>query len=752
MSGNEWDANTDQNEEGQEAPLSHVDYGRAEASEPVAAEAPHSNEVSDGSDEPEAQPVAKKSRKLKLRPGGLKKLANVKRETRIGMATMLSFLILVTAFIVNRNRSHPKTDTPSAKASGTPVAIKYQPEPEPTVVKAREKDSGAESPPAQTPVEPGKDEGSRVNDPNPSAIVLASADGLPPGDKVEPPAPKTPPAAEPPKADKPLDPPAPQATEPKAVEPAKSVVPEPPKPVEVPATPPAQTTTPTALPGGELAPGLSPPSLAPPTELPPTANELLAPPAQPATPIPSTGLLTAAPKTPETPKSNPPTELPPSGPDAPPAVPGLVPPPEAAKQPEPKKEEPKKEAPASAPVPIPIPIPVPVPVPAPSASPPPIDPPPASNAATHAAPATLPDLPMTPAPLDQKGLNVTQPVPVNLPKPAEPSKPPAGEEQKKPEPGELPTMSGTPSLPASEVLPSAEPAINKAPETASSPFPEPAAPRQITSTPFDSTKMPTITSEPKSAIAPPGDLGSKPVVAKAIPLGPGWAPLRKVGRSSFAMEVDTEPLTAKQTIPDGPPPKHDRSAKEDVEPVLHVVQRTENFWTISRLYYGSGRYYRALWSYNRSKVPDIKELFVGTTIKVPPPELLDRTLIDTPSLATSAPAVRPKPTDTGRTAPSDSQVRTVPGTRGKADLAPDLSLRQPVSRAGAEDVDPPSHPTYRVRANDTLRAIAKQTLGDAKRDREILELNRALIDDPRRLTPGQTLILPADAIVATKVR
>ncbi len=34
-------------------------------------------------------------------------------------------------------------------------------------------------------------------------------------------------------------------------------------------------------------------------------------------------------------------------------------------------------------------------------------------------------------------------------------------------------------------------------------------------------------------------------------------------------------------------------APEKVETVLHKVERNENFWTIARLYYPSGRYYRA---------------------------------------------------------------------------------------------------------------------------------------------------------------
>ena len=57
----------------------------------------------------------------------------------------------------------------------------------------------------------------------------------------------------------------------------------------------------------------------------------------------------------------------------------------------------------------------------------------------------------------------------------------------------------------------------------------------------------------------------------------------------------------------------------------------------------------------------------------------------------------------------------------------------------------PGRPVYRVRAYDTLRSIARDTLGSARRADEILDLNRGLIDDPNQLVVGQVLELPEDA-------
>ena len=79
--------------------------------------------------------------------------------------------------------------------------------------------------------------------------------------------------------------------------------------------------------------------------------------------------------------------------------------------------------------------------------------------------------------------------------------------------------------------------------------------------------------------------------------------------------------------------------------------------------------------------------------------------------------------------------------------------RKTAKRAGVRDeLDEPTRPTYRVRAHDTLRSIARDTFGDSHRYREILDLNREVIDDPTRLVSGQSLILPEDAIVRDRPR
>ena len=63
-------------------------------------------------------------------------------------------------------------------------------------------------------------------------------------------------------------------------------------------------------------------------------------------------------------------------------------------------------------------------------------------------------------------------------------------------------------------------------------------------------------------------------------------------------------------------------------PYLHTVRNGENFRTISWLYYGSDRYYKALWSANKKVVPDPDRLTIGDKILILPPDQLDPALIE----------------------------------------------------------------------------------------------------------------------------
>ena len=236
-------------------------------------------------------------------------------------------------------------------------------------------------------------------------------------------------------------------------------------------------------------------------------------------------------------------------------------------------------------------------------------------------------------------------------------------------------------------------------------------------------------------------------------------------------------------------------APDKVETVLHKVERNENFWTIARLYYPSGRYYRALWKYNSAKVKAIDKLYVNTIIKIPPPEDLDPAYIDPPGKraprsGADKQSVNLTSQDDKATGRRASHTEGVPVRRSsRSDPELNLPVSDPFTEqasdrgfssrgggrssgpsravnddsfadrghgnrdAGADD-EPEvrsrltvSRPVYKVRRYDTLRTIARDTLGDSRRADEVLDLNRDIIDDPGHLIVGQILELPEDAKV-----
>jgi nucleoid-associated protein YgaU len=245
-----------------------------------------------------------------------------------------------------------------------------------------------------------------------------------------------------------------------------------------------------------------------------------------------------------------------------------------------------------------------------------------------------------------------------------------------------------------------------------------------------------------------------PSAGAASTASSGATRIRNLGRRPLLDDAPDERASTVAAIADAPMPREDVGARDQVEPILHTVQSGENFWTISRLYYNSGRYYRALHAANRRTTPNIRELYVGTTIKVPPLESLDVSLFDPPPTFAEAgnAAVR------RATAHADADALGAGNAGGgttRRRSRGDVELGMPASRAqrpGDQDADDSSRPIYKVKVHDTLRSIARDTLGDSHRYREILDLNRDVIDDPTRLVTGQNLTLPEDATIGRRLR
>ena len=376
------------------------------------------------------------------------------------------------------------------------------------------------------------------------------------------------------------------------------------------------------------------------------------------------------------------------------------------------------------------------------------------------APAEPPTDPPGSAPLPSIGdppPSSPPPPPAPAPAPSEPppttpDEPPMIPAEAKPSPTE-PSRSPGAGLPLiDEPPPMSAPVAEKprpAPDLAEmarepNPIPTPA-PTPATPPPPAATAPVLAEQPPKLDPVPGGTMESAATKTSAVgAIGPvaaaaGWVSIPSGGRrivgASPIVSTPSEDRVESPRVADGPRVTDDLAAADQVEPVVHVVRAGENFWTISILYYRSHRFYRALHAANRRQVPKIDELYVGTVLRIPPPEALDRSLIDPPGPTTSPASRAPKRVD-----PNEGADLAMPAVRPR------------MIRPDPEAVEAPRRPTYTVKARETLRSIARDTLNDSRRDREIYNLNRDVLDDINVLEPGTTLTLPEDAIVGRRSR
>ncbi|WP_422926788.1 LysM peptidoglycan-binding domain-containing protein [Singulisphaera sp. PoT] len=252
-----------------------------------------------------------------------------------------------------------------------------------------------------------------------------------------------------------------------------------------------------------------------------------------------------------------------------------------------------------------------------------------------------------------------------------------------------------------------------------------------------------------------------PTEAPAAGMPSDLVPIPNAGQRPFSGEtiVSSEPemesTSSTTPILDAIPVSTPPADPDRIQPEEHVVRSGENFWTISREYYRSGRYYKALWKANQKLVAAPEDLAVGMTIIVPPPEELDKHLILPPQSAKRTEAIDP-PSAVRKT--SAQNVGSSPKGRTLKN-APEVELALPDmdgdSRRRSNTYTPPSddyegeepergnYRRYRIRRGDSLRKIAREKLGTARRANEIFELNRDILDSPNdNLIPGQDISLP----------
>jgi hypothetical protein len=119
-------------------------------------------------------------------------------------------------------------------------------------------------------------------------------------------------------------------------------------------------------------------------------------------------------------------------------------------------------------------------------------------------------------------------------------------------------------------------------------------------------------------------------------------------------------------------------------PYMHTVKSGENFWTISKLYYRSGRYYMALWSANKKQVSAPDRLAVGDKIIIPRADQLDPEMI----LPAPAPSGVPFPVEIstpGETIPAADPMLIPPPPNGTTGPFGQKKTKDPAARVAGQN-------------------------------------------------------------------
>ncbi len=114
----------------------------------------------------------------------------------------------------------------------------------------------------------------------------------------------------------------------------------------------------------------------------------------------------------------------------------------------------------------------------------------------------------------------------------------------------------------------------------------------------------------------------------------------------------------------------------------------------------------------------------------------------------SQPTPGPLPDEMPEPAPSLGPVEVLPDTGFEpAPLLPPVGEQEmmPVGPAPLVPLDTAPQQRYSVQKGDTLHGIAVRLLGDQSKWRQLLDLNRDIIETPEDLQPGMKLLLPPGA-------
>lgn len=195
-------------------------------------------------------------------------------------------------------------------------------------------------------------------------------------------------------------------------------------------------------------------------------------------------------------------------------------------------------------------------------------------------------------------------------------------------------------------------------------------------------------------------------------------------------EMTAENQTQARGLFDGPAPVKEVSTQEfgafqeesfSQQPATtaggeYVVQNGENFWTISKKLYGTGRYFQLLAQINKSRVSDPRKMKPGLKLIAP-----DQAAIE------------------ARYQASHKVTQTT-----VSEFTGSTAVRKPGKPSGFF-ISNDGRPMYRVGSNDTLTDISQKHLGRSSRWYQIYQINQQRLQNPNKLQIGTELQLPYDA-------
>lgn len=157
---------------------------------------------------------------------------------------------------------------------------------------------------------------------------------------------------------------------------------------------------------------------------------------------------------------------------------------------------------------------------------------------------------------------------------------------------------------------------------------------------------------------------------------------------------------------------------------IHRTQPGDTLVSLAQAYYGSATMVPMLRDAN-PHITDPSRIPAGTAVKIPAAPAAGGTLL------TALP-------HTG----SPSSPSAASRTQGTRSAGSNAGSPRPGSTSQA-DPSTGNQRTYTVKAGDSFYRIAEKELGNANRWKELLELNRKLVNgDPLKLRPGQVVTLP----------